>query len=491
MKEYYEEVTMNFLNKICSFFRNQDCQLSRPPLGPISSLALTNVNYLINDPTTPNLRSQIPFPPIPKLLPFRVRGESSEESSNCHITVATGIKATQEARSDNPIKKWASGRSIEIIPKAKKGLNAYYNRRQLVFFYDHHPKTRKMVFAANSSDVVAHELGHALLDAQRPDFWSVQAPEIWAFHEAYADITAMYQLMQHDKALEHALQETKNDLRKSNVISRLAEEMGNAIYHLTRGQGGRKPEALRDAINNFKWAPPNKLPKSAPDNRLASECHSYGRVFLGAWYDILVKFFEYEKSNQTKSIVALKKARDQAFKYLVKGVILAPRVPRYHNAVAKSMLMVAEQPYEKIMNVVFRKRRIITPKIKMLSTNKRKAREILATADKLERLENGAIARMLSKKTIKLANFVPEGFVSALTVDNKNLADLEIEVANESSYEFDRDGNLTDEHKSSMTNIVDEARLCALMIQKDNSFSSKKEKMWSVQKGKLMRMFIE
>jgi hypothetical protein len=38
---------------------------------------------------------------------------------------------------------------------------------------------------------------------------------------------------------------------------------------------------------------------------------------------------------------------------------------------------------------------------------------------------------------IKLTSFIPEGFISALSVKEYDLAELDIEVANDASYEFD------------------------------------------------------
>ena len=462
------------------------------PYEIVSSLATPKINYLINDPTTPTLRAKI-SPAGMSSLKFRVQGwtgkPTDQQVSNCYVTVANGIHATQKI--ERVIGRWASGRPLNVLPKARKGLNAYYDRRNLVFFFERDPKTKRMVYTSDSSDIVAHELGHALLDAQRPDFWSTQAPEIWAFHEAYADITAMFHLMQYDEALKYALKETDGNLRKPNVISRLAEEMGNAIFNVTGGKGGRKPGALRNATNEFKYAPPNKLPKNAPDDKLASECHSYGRVFLGTWYAILVEFYEYDRGKQTKSVDALKKARDRAFKYLRQGIRLTPRVPRYHQALARSMLLGAEQPYKKIMNNVFRRRRILKSKIKILSKTDIELRQILSSTEHVERVENGTAVRVPSSKTIKLADYIPDGFVSSLSVGDYDLADLEIEVANESYYEFDNKGNLVEENVASIGQIVNDARLCALMIQNQNAIGPEEDKMWEVQKGKLVRTFIE
>jgi hypothetical protein len=479
---------MWFIDKIREYFK-QD--LSRP-YEPIVSLGEGKFDYLINDPTTPELRTKITPPKTD--LDFRVLGftgkPGNELSDNSYITISNGIYVTQKA--GRPIPNWASKKPLNVLPKAQQGLNAYYDRQNLVFFFGQDPKTKKIIYTANSSDIVAHELGHALLDAQRPDFWNTQAPEIWAFHEAYADITAICHLMQYDEVLEYALKETEGDLRKSNVISRLAEEMGNAIYHLTGGHDGRKPGALRDAVNNFLYAPPNKLPKNAPENKLSSECHSYGRVFLGTWYSILVELYEYEKGDKTaKSIKSLRIARDKSFRYLRHAVQVTGRVSRYHQALAQAMLLVAEPPYKKIMKNVFKQRRILKPQIKILSKTDVEIQDIISAAEHVEHTENGTSVRIAPEKTIKLSNYIPEGFVSNLSINDYDLADLEIEVANESYYEFDKKGNLVFENVANIKDIINDARLCALMIQKNNSVGPEKDKMWEVQKGKLIRTFIE
>ena len=275
-------------------------------------------DYLMNDPTTPDLKKRVTILPPPEHMRILVHGHTlykeppkpgsmEELAANCYYTLVHSLNATQNAvqKFRKPIPRWAACDRLSVFPCAGKDFNAYYNRRALKFFYDQDPVTHKRVYTAASSDIVAHELGHATLDAIRPDFWSVQALEIWAYHEAFADINAMLNVLYFDEILKHILKETDGDISKPNVATRLAEEMGNAIFHVTRGQYGYTAGALREATNRFKYVPPKNLPKDAPDDKLAAECHSFGRIFLGAWYDMLAGIYKQEVKNGKAPLQAI------------------------------------------------------------------------------------------------------------------------------------------------------------------------------------------
>lgn len=463
--------------------------------------------YLINDPTTPDLVRKLVIPPPPDKMRVLVHGmimherslmagSTEELAANCYITLVNSLKATQDiaAKFRKPLPRWAACERLSVFPSAGKDFNAYYNRRALKFFYDKDPVTRKMVYTASSSDIVAHELGHAILDSIRPDFWSVQALEIWAFHESFADISAMWHIMQYDEILEKMLKETDGNLSKPSVVTRLAEEMGNAIYHLTRGQYGYKAGALRDATNTFKYVAPERLPKDAPHDQLAAECHSFGRIFMGAWYQILVGIYNKEAKAGKPQMEALKLARDVSYEYLLRAVHVAPRVAKYHDAVCRVILAEDEKQggrYQSILKDVFTNRNLLTNKVKALSGKTwDDVRSELKPDDEVVQKQDYTLVRIPGTKTIRLANYAT-GEVSMLLANGIDLADVELEIATDSYYEFNPEGVLQQEILPEEEDAVEAARACILSIQAAGNIGPSPELMWEVKDGKLVRTLIE
>lgn len=469
----------------------------------VGALSANQIWYPFNDPTTPKLGSFVGLRVPPKRLNFQVmghkgvqpkvianskRGSKEHQAACCVETLCRTIELSQR-NLKKPLNKWAATNSMIVKPRAGKDFNAWYDRRSLSFFFDQDPKTKKMVHTANSADIVAHEAGHAILDAIRPDFWSVPALEIWSFHEAFADIIAVLTLMESDEVLEHALKETDGRLGQDNVISKLAEEMGNAIFNLTRGKGGYTHGFLRKANNTFKYKDPKTLPKHAPNNKLAAECHSFGRVFLGAWYEIMVRIFNHLKKDKAE-IDALKEARDVMSLYLFKAIPKTPRNNKYYMAVAKAMMAVDRQsgsPYGKIMRKVFEGRNILPREVRMLSDEGLKWKDFkkgLDSNDEVFKDKSGIVLKRKANHLVKLSDYL----ISGLS-ENNPLYDVEIELAQDSMYEFDKSGNLVDELISDGDEVINDAVFCLNAIQEQ--VVNKLDHMWSVEEGKLERVYIQ
>lgn len=67
--------------------------------------------------------------------------------------------------------------------------NAYYDRSSLNFF--HGVTQGATVYSGESPDIVCHEMGHAILDALKPQLWNVASHEAAAFHESFGDMSAI------------------------------------------------------------------------------------------------------------------------------------------------------------------------------------------------------------------------------------------------------------------------------------------------------------
>jgi len=177
--------------------------------------------------------------------------------------------------------QWHNGVSLEVHIDQQEDLNAYYDRKSLSFY--HGTIKGKSVHTADSPDIVAHEFGHALLDAVRPDLWDAALDEVAAFHESFADITAMLSALQLESVCEAVIKETGGMLFQSSVLSRFAPQYGKAVHAINPHSA--PADCLRNAVNSFFYREPMHLPCLAPHTELSSEPHSFSRLFTGAFLE--------------------------------------------------------------------------------------------------------------------------------------------------------------------------------------------------------------
>lgn len=262
---------------------------------------------------------------------------------------------------------WVPGPVLPVEPRAGRDLNASYDRRALKFFFTEDLKTKKLLYTSESSDVVAHECGHAILDAHHPDYWSSIHPETSAFHEAFGDITALLTTLQFPSVRERLLKETNQDLRKSSNVTRLAEQLGKALY-LEKGKQAASATFLRDLVNTFRYQETWKLPAAAPSSRLSSESHNFSRIFSGAVYQIFVRIYETKRKGKPKLSAedAICLARDDVGKLMATALVMAPPGDAVFRVMALSMFKAEQQlfhgAYFDILRHVFSNRRILRVK---------------------------------------------------------------------------------------------------------------------------------
>lgn len=444
-------------------------------------------NYLVNDPSTPELKMKIKIPAMSDLkysvqdLNFNPTNSNQTRSLNCYVSLGNCLNNVQK-HLKTPIRKWPGASILQVFPNAGVDLNAYYDRRSLRFFY--YTYKGKTIYFADSSDIVTHELGHAILDAMRPDFWSVASLEIWSFHEAFSDIVALFNMMSYDIVTINTFKQTKNNFAISNNITRLAEEVGVLIRNLTR-DSAYLSNALRDpAVEKYKYVNPKTLPKQAPNNKLAAECHSFGRVFSGAWYEMFVRIYAHHISQKLTPIQAFNLSRDICFSTLLQAIPTAPRVSNFYEAIARSMLVVANSKgkvYSNIMQQVFLEWNILSSSsFKMLSNTSYKSLVYsLKKEDLVFKNSKSTMFCIKNSKTLKISDLP---MVSSLSTDQN----VEIEIPGDEYYEFDKDGNLIYEIRESDLDSKESTVKSLESISEDIG----KDKMWHIEGGKLIRKFI-
>jgi hypothetical protein len=167
---------------------------------------------------------------------------------------------------------WKDGAPLVVRPHAFEGMNAYYDPQSpsLNFGYFTTPFRRTPVWTCLSHDIVAHELGHAILDTFRPFYVYSPDKDTPALHESFADLLAMFSALQYTSLVQHLYRETGGDMRHPSLISRLAEEFGTGIF-------GAGVPYLRSALEGATYT---KAPK---------EAHGRSTVWTAAIYEILEK----------------------------------------------------------------------------------------------------------------------------------------------------------------------------------------------------------
>jgi hypothetical protein len=185
-------------------------------------------------------------------------------------------------------------RRLRVYPHALREANAYYSPEKKALLFGYFPASSErpdrflpggVIFTCLSHDIIAHETTHALLDGMHRRFIEASHPDALAFHEAFADIVALFQHFSFPGVLYHQIGRTRGDLASQNLLGELAQQFGEAI-----GNYG----ALRDAIGSYntetgRWEPqrPN------PERYLTTvEPHDRGAILVAAIFDAFLAIYK-------------------------------------------------------------------------------------------------------------------------------------------------------------------------------------------------------
>lgn len=455
--------------------------------------ALPGFDYQMNDPATPALVVHVSVPELPSPCPpFSVQGWNGVgappgslqfQAAEVYITIVTSLRFIN-SKLEVPIGNWPATHNLIAVPRAGRDFNAYYDRSALRFFFNQNT-AGKMVYTCESPDIVSHELGHGLLDALRPDIWGLQALEIFAFHESFGDMNAILTALSHEEVIDYVIKETGGNIRHSNVVSRLAEEMGAAIYALTGGVGGRQADALRNAVNSFSYATPESLPQNAPDNQLAGEAHSFSRVFTGAFYDMLTMLYEkYAVNNEPRQALAM--SRDLAARVLYNAVRQAHVSIRFYDAVVRAMLATDQHfggECSDIINKAFSERKIL---MGIARATKPTTMKMDYSRDcKVYNFTGGSTVRIGGVKTIKLS----KSMILPQSTETNPLYGVEVDIPNDHYLEYNDSGKLLFELPVDKQATLEAVKKCLDYIHatKQVSWGDLDETQFKVVNNKLIR----
>jgi hypothetical protein len=190
------------------------------------------------------------------------------------------------------------GTRLKLVPHAMEGANAQYvrGRHALEFgWYRVDPAKagelppNGLVFACLSHDVIAHELTHALLDGLRVRFDKTTNPDVPAFHEAFADLVALFQRFSYEEVVRSNIIRTSGDLSRDNDLMHL-------VFELARGEG-------EDSLRRIDLAAAQKYDAALDE-------HQLGTVLVSAVIEAFLTIYRRRSAPLIRMATGGRKALD-------------------------------------------------------------------------------------------------------------------------------------------------------------------------------------
>ena len=187
-------------------------------------------------------------------------------------------------------------RTLRIYPHALRAPNAYYSPQKCALLFGYFQGPTGTVFSCLSQDIVSHETTHALLDGMHRRYVEDNHPDTLAFHEAFADLVALFQHFTFAEVLRHQIERTRGNLETQSLLGELAQQFGEAT-----GRYGALRNAIGEVDANGVWRPIQPDPQRLTD---ATEPHERGSILVAAMFSAFLAIYK----KRTKGLITLASA---------------------------------------------------------------------------------------------------------------------------------------------------------------------------------------
>jgi hypothetical protein len=191
-------------------------------------------------------------------------------------------------------------RCLNLFPHAMCEANAFYSpdAHGILFGYFKASRTQpgrnlpgQTVFTCLSHDIVAHETTHAIVDGIRKYFMEPTNIDVPAFHEAFADLAALFTHFTHQEVLLDTLLKTGGKLFKLQLKPEVQSDSDadapsiqaqiaspNPLIELAQQFG--EASGMRSGLRSALGTPPN-----SDDINTKTEPHDRGSILVAAVFD--------------------------------------------------------------------------------------------------------------------------------------------------------------------------------------------------------------
>ena len=235
----------------------------------------------------------------PRFHQQMVYAVASETLQRFEYALGRRIKwRTRSSGSGHHARKGASHR-LNLFPHAMCEANAFYSPQAhgILFGYFRASRTApgknlpgQTVFTCLSHDIIVHETTHAIVDGIREYFMEPTNVDVPAFHEAFADLSALFLHFIHKEILVETLQKTGGRLFDyklrpdapsedgSDPVIQAQIEQENPLIALAMqfGEAAGRHSGLRSALGT---------PADPNDIAIKTEPHDRGAILVAAVFD--------------------------------------------------------------------------------------------------------------------------------------------------------------------------------------------------------------
>lgn len=269
---------------------------------------------------------------------------------------AIAARATElvELELGRPLRWGFDGSRLLIVPHAGIMENAFYSSEShsLQFYsFMRGGRSRRPYHTALAHDIVAHEAGHAILDAVRPRYYEPFEPETSALHEAFGDLCAVFAALSHGSVQRRVAR----SLDRLNLLSEIAEGFEDA------GAEG--------------WGSIRSLVTATPsDWEDTIEPHDLSLKLSSTIYMALRKLHR-KMQREESAVSALRKARTIVQRMVVRALDFLPpadcTIPEFAEAILAADVSVKptdDRGYREVMHKALASRGLVSKRVREIDS---------------------------------------------------------------------------------------------------------------------------
>lgn len=149
-------------------------------------------------------------------------------------------------------------------------INSRFLLSQKCIELDYYGTRDQLIYNCRTTDLIAHEIGHAILNTIYPDWQSGNA-ETRGMEEAFCDLSAMFFILSQYDLCEEIVRETNGDFTKDNMLS---------LFGVGHGHFRKPHKEIRNGNNNIMYKDSEWSP------------YKYCEVLVGVLYELLIDFID-------------------------------------------------------------------------------------------------------------------------------------------------------------------------------------------------------